>query len=564
MADKDIKIGIETTGDTKGAEQTKKSIAELNAEVKKLQKDLRALPVNSKEFAAIAVAAKEAERALEGARVYAGKLGDQLALTGEVGFKMSGKLQGKFQQAGYQVQDLATQVAMGTSAVSAFGQQAPQLLGAFGPTGAVAGAFISLGALAYGVFSKMGGNVQSATEKLEAMKRAIDEIAKNKSLELEDEFADSARAIDDAASSAAALKQEFIETKKAVNALVLAQLELSGEKGKAGRVDQQIKGRPANVKQADWADATSPLRAIGEDASGAVEKQREVARQALGADQDRLKTAKDTRDEASKMLEAREQEKNKAQGLLEVERETLSTLRLQKEAKEKLAKENIPVRIKRGTQGPDAITDEVRERAKRSAKADLSEGSPFTAQIKIAEGRIEVLEKSLTDNGSKLNTDITGAKTALDAANTKLTDTTAAVTVGAETIQTDLESNTTKEITALKQAGLATGKTVTEAAKDAIDAVEKEAAQQGRDINLPEQEAVGRIKQLIADTVPDSAQGGQLQGLLQGLANNLTAKDAALAGGVERLIGVVRAQAGQYTSLLNKITDLEAKAKQTK
>ena len=64
--------------------------------------------------------------------------------------------------------------------------------------------------------------------------------------------------------------------------------------------------------------------------------------------------------------------------------------------------------------------------------------------------------------------------------------------------------------------------------------------------------------------MPDSAQGAQLQGLLQGLANNLTAKDAALAGGVERLIGVVRAQASQYTSLLNKITDLEAKSKQAK
>jgi hypothetical protein len=36
-------------------------------------------------------------------------------------------------QAGYQVQDFAVQVGGGTSALTAFSQQAPQLLGAFGP-----------------------------------------------------------------------------------------------------------------------------------------------------------------------------------------------------------------------------------------------------------------------------------------------------------------------------------------------------------------------------------------------------------------------------------------------
>lgn len=535
MADKKIRIGIETTANIRGAKSTTDALRETAA----------------------------AATQLDGV---SSALNDKLTTTGNtaegVGFKLSGKLQGKFQQVGYQVQDFATQVAMGTSAVTAFGQQAPQLLGAFGPAGAVAGAFISLGALAYGVFSKMGGNVQSATEKLEAMKGAIDEIAKNKSLGLQDEFADSARAIDDAVSSAAALKQEFIETKKAVNALVLAQLELSGEKGKAARVDQQIKGRPANVKQAEWADATSPLRAIGEDASGAVAKQREVARQALGTDQDRLKTATDTRDVAAETLAAREKDKNKAKELLEVERETLATLRLQKEAKEKVVKgkfdaptteegKSFPARVKQAKIVADA-------------EKDLSGGSQLTGQLKIAEGRIAVLETSLTDKGSKLNTDITGAKTALDAANTKLTDTTAAVTVGAKAIQTDLEAKTTTEITALKQAGLDTGKTVTDAAKLAIQAVENEAAKQGRDMNPLEQDAVDRIKQLIADTVPDSAQGGQLQGLLQGLANNLTAKDAALAGGVERLIGLVGGQFRAYKGLNDRIADLEAKAKQIK
>lgn len=45
----------------------------------------------------------------------------------------------------FQVQDLAVQLSMGTSAMIAFGQQAPQLASAFGPGGAVLGAIAGVG-----------------------------------------------------------------------------------------------------------------------------------------------------------------------------------------------------------------------------------------------------------------------------------------------------------------------------------------------------------------------------------------------------------------------------------
>ncbi|MDO9712458.1 hypothetical protein [Paracraurococcus lichenis] len=54
-------------------------------------------------------------------------------------------------QAGFQIQDFATQVAGGTSAMVAFGQQAPQLLGVFGTGGAIAGAIVAVGVLAAGL-----------------------------------------------------------------------------------------------------------------------------------------------------------------------------------------------------------------------------------------------------------------------------------------------------------------------------------------------------------------------------------------------------------------------------
>ena len=52
-------------------------------------------------------------------------------------------------QAGFQMQDFAGQVAAGTSALTAMGQQLPQFLGIFGTGGAVAGAAVAVGVLAY-------------------------------------------------------------------------------------------------------------------------------------------------------------------------------------------------------------------------------------------------------------------------------------------------------------------------------------------------------------------------------------------------------------------------------
>lgn len=57
-------------------------------------------------------------------------------------------------QLGFQVQDFATQVAGGTSALTAFGQQAPQALGIFGPKGAIIGAVVAVGAAILGVSAK--------------------------------------------------------------------------------------------------------------------------------------------------------------------------------------------------------------------------------------------------------------------------------------------------------------------------------------------------------------------------------------------------------------------------
>ena len=67
------------------------------------------------------------------------------------------------QQVGYQVQDFAVQVQGGTSALVALGQQGSQLLGIFGPAGAIAGMILAIGTGLAGAFVAARGAADSAT-----------------------------------------------------------------------------------------------------------------------------------------------------------------------------------------------------------------------------------------------------------------------------------------------------------------------------------------------------------------------------------------------------------------
>lgn len=67
------------------------------------------------------------------------------------------------QQVGYQVQDFAVQVQGGTSVLVALGQQGSQLLGIFGPTGAIAGMILAIGTGLAGAFLA----AKAATDKTE-------------------------------------------------------------------------------------------------------------------------------------------------------------------------------------------------------------------------------------------------------------------------------------------------------------------------------------------------------------------------------------------------------------
>jgi hypothetical protein len=82
---------------------------------------------------------------------------------------------GALQQAGYQVGDFFVQIQGGTNALQAFGQQGSQLLGIFGPLGAVLGAGVAIAAALGTAFQKAGEGAKQAKDALAELKKSTAE-----------------------------------------------------------------------------------------------------------------------------------------------------------------------------------------------------------------------------------------------------------------------------------------------------------------------------------------------------------------------------------------------------
>lgn len=84
-------------------------------------------------------------------------------------------------QLAVQFQDVAVQAQMGTDAVRIFGQQAPQILSVFGPTGAVIGAVAAIGAAVGSSLVSAFGNAGDAAEEfldaVKVVKKSVDDLS---------------------------------------------------------------------------------------------------------------------------------------------------------------------------------------------------------------------------------------------------------------------------------------------------------------------------------------------------------------------------------------------------
>ena len=411
MSDKKFTIGIDTTADTTGAKETERALDQVSDEARRTERELGALE--------------------KGAR----RVDQELAKTGNtsegVSQKMGGRFKGSIQSAGFQIQDFAVQVGGGTSAMTAFGQQAPQFLGAFGPAGAIAGAFISIGAVAYNVFTKMGVDAGTAKEKLEFLNEVVDKIAKNKTDDLNQEFADTAAALDLATRRAAALKTGLEEVVKSENKLALAQLARKQQ-------DREFETAEANAKAV--LDGKPPdTKRVENDASLAIsERAAELARQGALAERGRIQAAQDEAQIASQKLAAGEAARQKAADLLALDRERLGVIRQQTDELQKQAKKRDPTDDP-GRQLLGAIFPKTLPLTPAAKEAQKKLDDPaFKAETDILEGRIASLEKKLTGDDAELNKNVADLDVEYLAVRTKVANLVAAAKNNTASINLDL------------------------------------------------------------------------------------------------------------------------------
>ena len=94
--------------------------------------------------------------------------------TADVAAKTGGGLRGNIQNMSFQVQDFAVQVANGTAASTALGQQLPQLLGGFGALGAVIGAVVAVGVPLAATFMTAGNNAEALNQQIDSLQKTLD------------------------------------------------------------------------------------------------------------------------------------------------------------------------------------------------------------------------------------------------------------------------------------------------------------------------------------------------------------------------------------------------------
>lgn len=125
----------------------------------------------------------------------------------------------------FQVQDLAVQLSMGTSALIAFGQQAPQLASAFGPGGAVVGAIVGVGFAIAGPLIAAFSSGEDAANDFQSSIDGVRDSLKSTRLEVNQ-------------GAVNLLKKQIRESTEAIN-----ELNESTEKTRKARLRLNVKNR---------------------------------------------------------------------------------------------------------------------------------------------------------------------------------------------------------------------------------------------------------------------------------------------------------------------------------
>ena len=346
MASKKVNIDISTTANTAGATQAAAAMDKLST------------------------ASTQAAAASTAASAGAGRVGQVAA------------------QAGYQVQDFATQVSMGTSAFTAFAQQAPQFLGVFGPGGAIAGALLAVGAIAAKVFLDMGDDAKSASEKAEELANTIDQIGKNAAAAIREDIDFGKSKLEQAKTAAQNFADEVnnaAQNQIDYNATVL---ESFNNLLTAERTLRDVKG-----------ETISKVKDLAAEEKAAAEARAAQVQIQIQSEQLKLQAAEDSVEiEKQALAEVRVQKAEK-EALLQTELNSLQVLRDQRDALEEQAKQRMGILQAAASSfaGEGGFPGQATAGAK-AAQAQLDTGA-VAGQMSVIENRISELEKAVSSTG---------------------------------------------------------------------------------------------------------------------------------------------------------------------
>ena len=177
------------------------------------------------------------------------------------------QLRGMSGQFGHQIQDVAVQLQMGTSALTVFGQQGSQIAAIFGPQGAMIGAFLAVGAAVAGPLMNALNGGTGALEKLKEEAIGAEPVLARLNGALQEQARISVRAN---------LKELYIAQAKASNQLAEAQEKLSRATrvkelfGDFARVNNEIETQSERIRELEAAlEAVAPeIKAVEDNFRG--------------------------------------------------------------------------------------------------------------------------------------------------------------------------------------------------------------------------------------------------------------------------------------------------------
>lgn len=566
MANKKVQIQIDTKATGNGAKQTEEGLnkaaeaaeraaarqqaaaeraaqkaaeAAEKAEKRRIAAEQRAAAAAEKEAkrAAAIIAREEAKKAAEAEKASARMVkAAERAYAAEqqaVAKAASGRSQ-KAAQVGLQVQDIAVQAQAGTAATTILAQQGSQLLGAFGPTGAILGGVLAIGSAAAGVFLKMGEDVDSVAQKADKLKDALNFVKENAAKLQGEEIDFGRKAIERSIKVAQDLEDGIDRIREAERQYSEAALQ-NAESLRLAQVElRRLMGQ--DINEADEAAKKQEF----------LQKQIELRRQnEITAAEQKKQAAIDEATKAQDLL-------NKNGALLAKEQERLQVLILQSQELQK-QKDEFAANEKRIIESQAAITPGAGGAISRFIAQKKVEGidgatrAPFDAELQALQGRIDEIAKQTSERGGELyNAVISAAEASIDA-QAKIPEALAVFEAEAAKIN---EATNVQQFTAAVQGEVEKAKArateVNELIKDFVPANEQQS------------QALAIIKQKTSDLKITADEAPVVANNLALIQSALTTNNAQSIKSLQSILNTLNAATVQLNDVTNKAKRIEA------